>query len=126
MLRPPRFTLLPYTTLFRSRVVGELELRQRRAGVAGGMVGVIRLDAGDGGADVGLRGRCVGAVLEAEVRGDRDRKQDPEDDDDDEELDQREAALLACDTMPQVVDHVAMSPSGFEQGPAVARPLSAP
>src|SRR5438105_13777723 len=88
MLRPPRFTLLPYTTLFRSRVVGELELRQRRAGVAGGMVGVVRLDAGDGGADVGLRGRCVGAVLEAEVRGDRDRKQDPEDDDDDEELDQ--------------------------------------
>src|SRR5436190_11609723 len=87
-------------------VVGELELGQRRAGVAGGVVGVEGLHAGDGGADVGLRGRGVGAVLEAEVRRDRDREQDPEDDDDDDELDQREAAFLACDAVPQIANHV--------------------
>ena len=69
------------------------------------MVGVVRLDAGDGGADVGLRGRCVGAVLEAEVRGDRDCEQDPEDDDDDEKLDEREAALVVREAMPQVCRH---------------------
>src|SRR5438105_11590249 len=101
MLRPPRFTLLPYTTLFRSRVVGELELRQRRAGVAGGMVGVVRLDAGDGGADVGLRGRCVGAVLEAVGRADVGSTVARGDGVDADARNKHEAALLACDTMPQ-------------------------
>src|SRR5207248_2123859 len=65
------------------------------------------------------------AVLEAEVRGDRDREQDPEDDDDDEELDQREAALLACDTVPQVANHASLLTGNGGRGDCVAlRPVS--
>src|SRR3712207_7139141 len=36
--RPPRSTLFPYTTLFRSAKPGSLERGQRRAAVAGGVV----------------------------------------------------------------------------------------
>src|ERR671923_24245 len=86
-------------------VVGLLELRQGDAGVARGVVGVVGLHARNGGADVGLRGRVVGAAPEAQVRGDRDREQDPEDDDDDEQLDQGEAALVLRDSLPQGADH---------------------
>ena len=55
------------------------------------VVGVVGLDRRDRGADVRLRGRVVGAVLEAQVRRDGDREQDPDDDDDDQELDEGEA-----------------------------------
>src|ERR671925_1107838 len=89
-----------------ARVVGLLELGQGDAGVAGGVVGVEGLHAGDGGADVRLRGRVVGPVPEAQVRRDRDRQQDPEDDDDDEQLDQGEAALVRGKALPQGIDHV--------------------
>src|SRR5437588_1969687 len=64
------------------------------ARVAGRVVGVERLDAGHGGADVGLRSGLVRAAAEAEVRGDRNREQDPDDDDHDEELDQGETLLV--------------------------------
>src|SRR5947209_10704543 len=86
-------------------VVGLLELRERHARVAGGVVGVEGLHAGDGGADVGLRGRVVGPIPEAQVGGDRDCEQDPEDDDDDEQLDQGEAALVTREAFPQGADH---------------------
>ena len=65
------------------------------SGVAGaGVVGVVGLDGRNRGANVGLGGRLVRAIPEAQVRGDRDRQQDAEDDDDNEELDERETALL--------------------------------
>src|SRR5215218_1068575 len=56
-----------------------------------------RLDVarGPGLADIGLRRGLVRPCAEAEVRGDREPQQDPEDDDHDEELDQREALLLS-------------------------------
>src|SRR4051794_22106123 len=90
-------------------VVARLQLRKRRADVAV-VVGGVRLDAGDGGAHVCLRGRLVSAILEAEVGRDGDRHQDPEDDDDDQELDEREA-LIALQARPQFVQHVNPAPS---------------
>src|SRR5205085_10647600 len=64
-------------------------------------------------ADVGLRGRVVGTVPEAEVRRDRDCKQDPEDDDDDEQLDQGETALVVRETLPQNAGHAVMLLPGW-------------
>src|ERR687886_801554 len=46
-------------------VVRPLQLRERDADVAGRMVGVVRLHAGNGGADVRLRSRLLGAAAEA-------------------------------------------------------------
>src|SRR3954447_3994224 len=92
-----------------SGVVARLQLRERRAHVAV-VVGGGRLDAGDGRADVRLRCRLAGAILAAEVRGDGDRHQDPEDDDDDQELDEREA-LVTLQARPQFVQHVVPAPS---------------
>src|SRR3954447_25930367 len=86
-------------------VVGGLEDRERDALVAGGVVGVERLHAGDGGADVRLGGGDVRSRPEAEVGRDGDREQDAEDDDDDEELDQREALLVAGQAVPERSDH---------------------
>src|SRR4051812_40552097 len=84
-------------------VVRALQLGQRGARVTAGVVGVERLHARHSSTNVGLRGGLVGPRAEAEVRGDRDRKQDPEDDDDDEQLDQGEALLLTCKTLPQIL-----------------------
>jgi len=67
------------------------------------VVGVERLHAGNGSANVGLRSGLVGPGAEAQVRGDRDREQDPEDDDHDEELDQRETAIVSRQAMPQTI-----------------------
>src|SRR5947207_11558587 len=76
-------------------VVRLLQLRQRDARVAGGVVGVERLHAGNGCPDVRLRCGLVRPRAEAEVRGDRNGKQDPEDDDHDKKLEQGEATLTA-------------------------------
>src|SRR4051794_32083554 len=84
-------------------VVRALQLGQRGARVTAGVVGVERLHARHSSTNVGLRGGLVGPRAEAEVRGDRDRKQDPEDDDDDEQLDQGEALLVTCKTLPQIL-----------------------
>src|SRR5581483_3522115 len=73
--------------------------------VARGVVGVVRLDVRQDGAHVGLRGRLVRAILEAEVRRHRDREQDAEDDDDDQELDQGEA-LLGAEARLYAGDHL--------------------
>src|SRR3954465_5302636 len=83
-------------------VVRGLQLDRGRARVAGGVVGVVRLHARHRCTNVGLRGGLVGPRAEAEVRGDRDRKQDPEDDDHDEQLDQGETVLLARKAVPQI------------------------
>jgi hypothetical protein len=85
------------------------------------VVGVERLHAGDGSADVGLRSRLVGPGAEAQVRGDRDRKQDPENDDHDEKLDQRETAIVARQAVPQAGHSIA--PSAWKT--SVARTRSA-
>src|SRR3954471_24007179 len=84
-------------------VVRALQLGQRGARVTAGVVGVERLHARHSSTNVGLRGGFVGPRAEAEVRGDRDRKQDPEDDDHDEQLDQGEALLLTSKTLPQIL-----------------------
>src|SRR5438046_1917950 len=76
-------------------VIRLLQLRQGHARVARGVVGVERLHAGDGCADVCLRRGLVRPRAEAEVRRDRDCKQDPEDDDHDQELDQGETLIAA-------------------------------
>src|SRR6266487_1075327 len=86
-------------------VVRELQLRQVRTHVTGRVVGVERLDARHGGADVGLRGRLVGPAAEAEVRGDRNCQQDPDDDDDHEELDQGETLLVSREATPKTSKH---------------------
>src|SRR5438046_7338844 len=49
--RPPRFTLFPYTTLFRSDVDGLLQLEDLPTNVDGDFFREIAL--GDGGGDVG-------------------------------------------------------------------------
>src|SRR6059058_2803662 len=90
-------------------VVGELQLRQVGTEVGRlAVVGRVGLDAWDGRADVGLGGRLVRARPEAEVRGNRDCEQDSQDDDHDQKLDQREAALLAGETLPQCINHVVL------------------
>src|SRR5436190_2306632 len=86
-----------------------LQSRHGHARVAGrvpsaGVVGVVRLNGRDGGANVGLGSRLVGAILEREVRRDRDRQQDAENDDDNEELDERET-LIGRKTLPDLRDH---------------------
>src|SRR5262249_33241979 len=65
------------------------------AGVRAVVVGVELLGARDRGANVGRDGLLVRGVLEAEVRGNRDRQQDADDRDDDEKLDEREAFLAS-------------------------------
>src|SRR5207244_6629455 len=92
------------------------------AGVALGWVEVRGLLSRAGGADVVLRGRVVGAVPEAQVRGDRDREQDPEDDDDDEQLDQGEAALVTREALPQGADHAVGLLPGSVGGARLDRP----
>ena len=62
-----------------------------RTSPSSGGVGVVRLGRRDRCADVSLRGLLVRAILEAEVRRDCDREQDPDDDDDNEKLDEGEA-----------------------------------
>ena len=62
---------------------------------AGDIVCVVGLNIRQHCTDVGLRGRLVGAILEAQVRRHRDGKQDAENDDDDQELDQGESLLRA-------------------------------
>src|SRR5215210_7968221 len=69
------------------------------------VVGVVRLDCGDRGANVRLRGGVVRAVAEAQVGRHRDRQQDAEDDDDDEELDEGETAFLTSQARLQVGNH---------------------
>src|SRR4051794_32731361 len=102
-------------------VVARLQLAERDADVAV-VVGCVRLDTRNSRAHVRLRGRLVGAILEAEVGRDGDRHQDPEDDDDDEEFDEGEA-LVALDAPPQVVQH---SRAPFEEEAVVggSKPLS--
>src|SRR4051794_11558463 len=74
-------------------VVARLELREvHRRGVVA-VVRVVRLDGRHRRADVRLSSRALSAILEAEVRRDRDRQQDAEDHDDDQELDEREALV---------------------------------
>ena len=85
-------------------VVARLQLREAGAHIARGVVGVVGLEARHRRADVRLRGRVVRPVTETQVRGDRDREQDPEDDDHDQELDQGES-LLAPKPLPQCLDH---------------------
>jgi hypothetical protein len=57
------------------------------------LVSVERLHARNRSADVRLRSGLVRPGAEAEVRGDRNREQDPEDDDHDQKLDEGEALL---------------------------------
>src|SRR5919202_4624271 len=82
-------------------VVRLLELRERHADVARRMVGVVRLHARNRGADVRLRSGLVRPRAEAQIRGNRDRKQDSQNDDHDQKLDQRETFLT-----PRLADPV--------------------
>src|SRR3984893_18599432 len=80
------------------RVV-RLQQRDRHPRIAGGVggaevVGVVGLDSRDRSANVGLGGRVVRTIPEAQIRGDRDREQDAENDDDNEKLDEGETAFL--------------------------------
>src|SRR3712207_7014961 len=74
--RPPRSTLFPYTTLFRSRDLGELHRPQRREGLLDHLVGA-HADAAAGDEQVGCRQLAAhGAeelvdVVGHEVQGDR-------------------------------------------------------
>src|SRR5207244_4122098 len=72
------------------------------------------------------RSRVVGAVPEAEVAGDRDCEQDPEDDDDDEQLDQGEAALVVREAFPQGAGHaVGLLPGSVGGAPIDRRSTAA-
>src|SRR4029453_19478491 len=83
-------------------VVGKLQLGQVGHDVVGlRVIGRVGLDARDRGADVGLGGRLVRARPEAQVRGNRDGKEDSQNDDDNEKLDQRKAFLPAGKTVAQ-------------------------
>src|SRR3954447_1602099 len=96
-------------------VVRALEFRQRRARVARGVVGVERLHAGHCSADVGLRSGLVGPRAEAQVRGDRDRQQDPENDDHDQQLDEGET-LVAPQSLLKPCKHACSSLRGCADG----------
>src|SRR2546425_7934037 len=61
--RPPRSTLFPYTTLFRSRPAAREQLEQ-----LAGQVGVPLLGTGDGGRGTGIPDLVRAAVREAEKR----------------------------------------------------------
>ena len=66
----------------------------------------------------------VRAAAEAEVRRDGDREQDADDDDDDEELDEREAALLTCESLLELREHA--FPFWMVARGAGHRPIDAP
>src|SRR5947208_8106327 len=95
-------------------VVRSLEDCGRQVGVRV-VVGVEGLHTGDRRANVGLSGRLLGAAPEAEVRGDRDCEQDPDDDDHDQKLDQGETTLVVLlrDPLAEPLDHERTPP--FQQ-----------
>src|SRR5690348_1895453 len=112
-------------------VVGLLQLRQGDARVTGRVVGVERLHARDGGADVGLRGGLVRPRAEAEVRRDRDCQQDPENDDHDQKLDQGETTLIAthlAESVRKAVTHACFLLRGAQMACTLIgrRPLRPP
>src|SRR5712691_11735500 len=89
------------------RRVVRLQQRDRHARITGGVggtrvVGVVGLDGRDGRANVGLGGRVVRTIAEAQVRGDRNREQDAENDDDNEKLDEGETALLSSQPLHEL------------------------
>src|SRR2546430_7471514 len=63
--RPPRSTLFPYTTLFRSVLDGFSEL-------LGSKIGVLQRHRGEGDETVGMRGACLSELLVLDL--DEDRK----------------------------------------------------
>src|SRR5437867_2086930 len=96
------------------RRVIRLQQRDRHARITGGVggtrvVGVVGLDSRDRGANVGLGGRVVRTIAEAQVRGDRDREQDAEDDDDNEKFDEGETAFLTGQPLPDLAGHYGSS-----------------
>src|SRR5258705_8044240 len=91
--RPPRSTLFPYTTLFRSVRLRRGELDQRRRERA--MVGGVDADGGGEGPSVSLSLGQARARLDVGVQRDGDGREDTDDGDDDHQLDEREAALVA-------------------------------
>src|SRR4029078_1036990 len=104
--------------------VDRLVVRRRQAG--GGharveaVVGEERLDRRERRTHGGGRRALVRAVPEAEVRRDRDCREDRENDHHDEELDQGET-LLAPQTLPQLVEHGAPSMGGGLRWPRTYR-----
>src|SRR3712207_8691415 len=72
--RPPRSTLFPYTTLFRSEVGGRRRRAVRRARLEVGVVGRVGVELrGDPGAAGAVRELLLGVVLDLEG-AERDRK----------------------------------------------------
>src|SRR5580765_4043206 len=96
------------------RRVVRLQERDRHACVAcrvagAGVVGIEGLDCRERGANVGLGGRVVRTIPEAQVRGDRDREQDAQNDDDNEKFDEGETAFLTGQPLPDLASHTKSS-----------------